>query len=299
MLHWLAALAALAAAPEDATIRVDAGDVVNKTTRLMYGSCIEDVNHEIYGGLYAQRIFGESFEEPPRSAPVGWVDYGGHWSVKDGVCSVKAERGAKLLRDEPAFGDGSVDCDVMLAYDKGDNAGLLVRVQEPAVGADRFIGYEISISATHGRILLGRHRNDWAPLVDAPAPIKPGKWHHLRVECSGKEVAVFLDGDKTPILKYTDAAAPILSGKVGLRTWQSDASFRHFAVEMGEKRVADDFAAGDSAATGVSGMWDAVPYRRRRSRPMHGTTTTRTTRRTLKRSKYSAATARPASPIAA
>ena len=31
----------------------------------MYGSCIEDVNHEIYGGLYAQQIFGESFEEPP------------------------------------------------------------------------------------------------------------------------------------------------------------------------------------------------------------------------------------------
>jgi hypothetical protein len=29
--------------------------------QLMYGSCIEDVNHEIYGGLYDQKIFVESF----------------------------------------------------------------------------------------------------------------------------------------------------------------------------------------------------------------------------------------------
>ncbi len=62
------AAAALAATPGDAAIHADAAQVVNRTTRLMYGSCIEDVNHEIYGGLYAQQIFGESFEEPPRLA---------------------------------------------------------------------------------------------------------------------------------------------------------------------------------------------------------------------------------------
>jgi alpha-L-arabinofuranosidase len=69
MTSWVALLTtmALAAAP-DATVQVDAGKVVNRTTRLMYGSCIEDVNHEIYGGLYAQQIFGESFEEPPGAA---------------------------------------------------------------------------------------------------------------------------------------------------------------------------------------------------------------------------------------
>jgi hypothetical protein len=67
MTSWFALLAAtVLAAPADATITADAGKVVNHTTRLMYGACIEDVNHEIYGGLYAQQIFGESFEEPPR-----------------------------------------------------------------------------------------------------------------------------------------------------------------------------------------------------------------------------------------
>jgi len=31
----------------------------------MTGACIEDVNHEIYGGIYSQMIFGESFQEQP------------------------------------------------------------------------------------------------------------------------------------------------------------------------------------------------------------------------------------------
>jgi alpha-L-arabinofuranosidase len=254
----LLAAAALAADRTDSTITVDAGDVVNKTTRLMYGSCIEDVNHEIYGGLYAQQIFGESFEEPPRFVPIGWTDYGGRWSVKDGVCSVQAERGAKLLRNEPDLADGAVECDVNLADANGDNAGLLVRVQQPRVGADAFLGYEISISARDGTVILGRHRNDWKLLKRVAAPIKAGGWHHLRVECAGKDLAVYLDGDKTPLIKYTDADAPIPSGKVGVRTWNADASFRRFGVEAGDKRVADDFAVGaDARDTEVSGMWDA------------------------------------------
>ena len=261
MTSWSIVLtaAALAAAPSDATIRVDAGNVVNRTTRLMYGSCIEDVNHEIYGGLYAQQIFGESFEEPPRFALPGWTDYGGGWSVKNGVVSVKAEAGAKLLRDEPAFGDGAVECDVQFADDHGDNAGLLVRVQQPHTGADAFIGYEISLSAKRGTVLLGRHRNDWKLLMEVAAPVKSGRWHHLRVEYAGKDVSVFVDGDKNPLIRYTDADAPILSGQVGLRTWNSNASFRGFRVETEGKPVAADFASSGAPAEGeVSGMWDRV-----------------------------------------
>ena len=66
----LACVAARAAEP-DSSIKIDAGKVLNHVSPLMYGSCIEDVNHEIYGGLYAQMIFGESFEEPPREPGPG------------------------------------------------------------------------------------------------------------------------------------------------------------------------------------------------------------------------------------
>lgn len=50
---------------QNAHIIVDASRVMNRISPEIFGSCIEDVNHEIYGGLYSQRLFGESFEEPP------------------------------------------------------------------------------------------------------------------------------------------------------------------------------------------------------------------------------------------
>ena len=59
----------------------------------MYGPCIEDVNHEIYGGLYAQRIFGESFEEPPTLQLPGWNRLGGMWQIGD--------RGRRRREDGP------------------------------------------------------------------------------------------------------------------------------------------------------------------------------------------------------
>jgi alpha-L-arabinofuranosidase len=62
------AFSALAA---DVVISVQADHAVGPVSRLLTGACIEDVNHEIYGGLYSQMIFGESFQEsaPPASAP--------------------------------------------------------------------------------------------------------------------------------------------------------------------------------------------------------------------------------------
>ena len=44
------------------TLTVDAGKVLCRVESLIYGAGAEDVNHEIYGGLYDQKIFGEGFE---------------------------------------------------------------------------------------------------------------------------------------------------------------------------------------------------------------------------------------------
>ena len=53
----------------DVTINVQADHVVGPVSRLLTGACIEDVNHEIYGGLYSQMLFGESFQEPAPPPP--------------------------------------------------------------------------------------------------------------------------------------------------------------------------------------------------------------------------------------
>ncbi len=50
---------------EDATITIHADQVQHPISRLLTGACIEDVNHELYGGIDSQMIYGESFAEPP------------------------------------------------------------------------------------------------------------------------------------------------------------------------------------------------------------------------------------------
>jgi hypothetical protein len=50
---------------DEGKITVQADRPGHRISRYLTGACIEDVNHEIYGGLYSQMIFGESFQEPP------------------------------------------------------------------------------------------------------------------------------------------------------------------------------------------------------------------------------------------
>src|SRR4051812_16093778 len=82
---WVTAVCTLAlaipaaAAEPDATITVRADRVVHAISPHTTGACIEDVNHEIYGGIYSQMVFGESFQEPPAGggAGKGFSVYGG------------------------------------------------------------------------------------------------------------------------------------------------------------------------------------------------------------------------------
>ena len=69
MLHVVVAPCVLlvTAAPTQPTkfeIKVLVNESVGAAAPLLRGAGIEDVNHELYGGIYAQMVFGESFEEP-------------------------------------------------------------------------------------------------------------------------------------------------------------------------------------------------------------------------------------------
>ena len=92
-------------------------------TPYLYGACIEDVNHEIYGGLYDQKIFGESFEEPvPNPQFEDFTAYEGNWSVRDNNVFATSHPGAKLVYDKTSFGDGCIETDYRLY-------GLIVKVR--------------------------------------------------------------------------------------------------------------------------------------------------------------------------
>src|SRR5215469_1490672 len=77
---------AIFASAQEATISVHAEHVLHRVTPYLTGACIEDVNHEVYGGIYSQMIFGESFAEPAPQPPLkDFKAYGGRWApLSDG-----------------------------------------------------------------------------------------------------------------------------------------------------------------------------------------------------------------------
>ena len=254
----LGGVAARGAAQGEAAIRVRADAVTSHLSPWMYGSCIEDVNHEIYGGLYSQMIFGESFEEPPLTRIPGWSAYGGEWEVRDGLLHVQPNAGAKVVRTGPDVADADVSCEVRVTNPAGDNAGLILRVQNPRTGADTWTGYEISISPLNHAVILGRHRENWTPLRSAPAPIQVGQWYRLRVQLAGARIRIYLDDADQPLIDFTDPS-PVLSGRVGLRTWNSEAEFRRVVVQSAGANWTEEFRSPASGRTDtVSGMWDTL-----------------------------------------
>ena len=247
-------IAAIAAT--DSTITVSPDRVVNHITPWMYGSCIEDVNHEIYGGLYDQRIFGESFEEPPAADRiVGWKAYGGDWRVTGNTAHVGADAGAKLILDDPDMGDGAVEAQVRFEGTGGENAGLLVRVRNAGVGADEFDGYEVSLQPD-GHVILGKHRHNWQPLRQAPVAVKAGEWNRLRVEMTGPRLRIYVNSAIDPAIDFTVPDHPLLTGNAALRTWNSDVSFQ--AVRTEPDGTARNASFRTVPGPHVSGQWEAV-----------------------------------------
>ena len=212
-------------------ITVDAASVKNEVSPLIYGAGMEDVNHEIYGGLYDQRIFGESFEEPFLGAIFkGFKTYGGSWQKNGNTISVKADEGAKIVREMPVVIDGTIEVELKFG-NQYENAGLVVRVDNADIGADNFDGYEISLNPITQRIILGKHIQDWRLLQEASVNFQPKEWTKLKAELSGATIRIYINDNETPSLTYTDNSSPLLTGKIGLRTWKSDVSFRNLKIQ--------------------------------------------------------------------
>jgi hypothetical protein len=249
------ALIAAAVNAQEAVITVDAAARAHRISPYLTGACLEDVNHEVYGGLDSQMIFGESFAEPPRPLPLrGMTAYGGHWTVQNGVLHAPAGDGPKLLCDMPPMSEGEVSVEIFFPDRGPGNAGMIVKVSQPGVGADRFTGYEIALEPA-GRLVLGRHRQNWEPLRNLPCDVRVGQWNQLTVRLQGAALEVLVN-DRS-ILRLEDTQHPLGPGVVGLRTWQREARYRNLRLTTGGATRPVELAYADDTQWGrdVSGMW--------------------------------------------
>lgn len=249
-------LLAAPALSQDASIRIHADQVIEPTTQCLGGVCIEDVNHEIYGGLYSQMIFGENFAEPP-SAPFikGFRPYGGIWVVSDQVLEIDGADGPKLVSDHAPFANGTIGVELKFANNTGENAGLLFRVARPAVGADAFDGYEVALDSSRQDVRLARHRGNFDLIADSPCAVPVGRWIPLVIKLNGSQIEVIVDGKS--VLQYDDGKAALIAGTVGLRAWHRKASFRNLSVERAGGRETLPFEQEKEFGE-LSGMWQPV-----------------------------------------
>ena len=254
----LSALTALGQV-QNATITVQADQVLHTNSPYLTGACIEDVNHEIYGGIDSQMIFGESFAEPAAQLPLkGFNAYEGRWTVaNDGSLQGVGSDGSKIVWDGPVLSVGEVSVDVKLTEATGGNGGLILKVSDAGIGADAFTGYEVSLERP-GFLVLGRHRQNWEPIRRMPCDVPVNEWIKLTVRTTAKSFEVVVNGKS--MTQFEDLEHPLETGAVGLRIWQHKVLFRNLSVATGasQQKMAFEYDAGNNPSDSVSGMWGPI-----------------------------------------
>ena len=248
---------------QELRIEIDARQPGRPVSRYLTGACIEDVNHEIYGGIYSQMIFGESFQEPPRSTaaggdwePVkGFIAVDGKWSVRDGEVLGGDGPGPKLLSTAPAFAAGEASVEVYFPTMAAGNGGLIVKTANATAGIDAFDGYEVSIDVARKVATLSRHHHDWKLLKEAPCDVSPGRWITLSTKMTAQTFEISVDGNR--VIQFEDFDTPVRSGTVALRDWQRPVRYRHLWVNPGHAKVDLPFEPGKGRE--LSGMWSGAP----------------------------------------
>ena len=242
----------------DFEITVDPANTVGNVSDYLIGACMEDVNHELYGGIWSQMIYGERFAEPSAGSTLtGEFDVSdGTFSaaVKDGESALKVERGdngPKLTFQNTESTSGTASMEMLL---EGDGpVGFLIKASDLRPGADDFYGYEVALGDNFLR--LARHENNYTLLKEVSVNAPRGSWVTLSVEYTADTVTVSVNG--AVALTYTDAS-PIRSGAVGLRAWNATGYFRNITVatDGGATRTIEYGSSAD--ALSVSKCWDVT-----------------------------------------
>lgn len=259
---------------QNTVIKVDANKVENRISPLIYGSNIEDVNHEIYGGFYDQRIFGESFEEPNTGVNFNeWRRYAGFWTGSNGIVriapgrntqsevlmngshqiGVEPDQSAKLIYEPKKIADGIIEAEIRFT-NKGDGGGLIFRVSNEGVGDDVFDGYELSLSANGKKMAIGKHIQDFRLLKETAVNFDPQSWNKVRVILNAKRIEVWLNGQLA--LSFNDELNPILLGKIGMRTWKSNMEFRNMNIT--DSKATQKLKLVNEASAQISYNWDLI-----------------------------------------
>ena len=226
---------------QEAVIRIDAQHPrQTPISRYLTGACIEDVNHEIYGGIYSQMLYGESFQEPPpkeAEAPIS-----GMWgAVKDGSAILRADVetdrpfiGARSQRITFVSGEGRVGIEnrglnhqgisfasgkpyegyiwtrakepteIFLSLESADGSHHLAQTSRKTPGGDQWYRTNFSItpnaSEANGRFVIAL--TSPGSVVIGHAFLQPGSWGRFKGLPLRRDVVEGLIDQGITVLRY-------------------------------------------------------------------------------------------------
>ncbi len=241
----------------DVTLEVDAGEVTGEVSPYLNGACIEDVNHELYGGIWSQMVFGESFAESPSLNLEDFTSAGGEWKTEetsDGpVLAVdRQDNGPKMVLNDTDCESGMFSADVW--FEGGGPVGFIVKTSQAKPGADNFYGYEVGLM--NGQVKIARHENNYDSATEkyfSCADAKPGTWVNLKVETTRDNISVYVNENKVGDFATIGS---LTSGAMALRAWDGAGKYKNFQFQAAGGELQN--IAIPTFDKFVSGMWESV-----------------------------------------
>ncbi|HDZ19782.1 hypothetical protein LCGC14_0016280 [marine sediment metagenome] len=265
-----------------AKITVNVDNVLQNVSPYMRGTCIEDVNHEVYGGIYSQMIFGESFQEPA-TPPVfkHWEAVLGTWDVDNGELIARSrysERGNISVKGLDVI-NGELSCEMFfLQGEPGQDghAGLMVKVNDPGIDIHSFRCYGIWFNPSEKTMRIGRGRGGGLdPYVETPFDMPTGQWVTVTVRFAWASLQVLVNGEL--VGRQFEFNEELRSGSVGFFALNQDVRVRNVTLNdyQDTREIPFDLAV---PAEGISRMWRPIrtgsaegSFGMETDRPYHGT----------------------------
>ncbi|MGY4386525.1 hypothetical protein ACVWYN_003580 [Pedobacter sp. UYP24] len=178
------------------------------------------------------KVYTERFND---NTAEGWVIYGGGWFYKDNSihCASNGNnnsgnQGSKVIASATKFTDFVYSADVTVTA-AGD-AGMLFRVDKPAIGSEAYEGYYVGLNPGSGLVQLGKSSNmKWIVINEVKYPVKLNEKYTVKVRAVGNNISVFINGSEKPLLTAIDSEYK--TGNIGLRTYNALATMDNIVVK--------------------------------------------------------------------
>ncbi|GAM42378.1 hypothetical protein TCE0_044f16297 [Talaromyces pinophilus] len=218
-------------------------EVVNTTLNFF----VDDMNKvlvSITGGTYTNgmngvRVYGTEatfdiqinpliFWDDFSSGTMGkWTTIDGQYQVSSNIAVLAASPAAKAVTTGVTSENIIYEADISINSTPNGNGGMILRVSNPAPGADTYNGYYVGIGI--GYVVFGFADPNWNEIkrVDA-TDINAGQIHHLAIQTPGDSVSIFVDDLNTPRMVVKDDKYS--SGLSGLRAYTTTMSVGNVRV---------------------------------------------------------------------